>query len=768
MADRKVTLKRVIDDQGNTDNILPTTTWDQVEEKPSTFPPTAHTHTVDDINSESQPEGRIILSDGLGGAIWAEGGSGFETKEYTTLTGNSDGWYDLFTIGDQTNGSLICSLGTYGHSDVLFAVSIGSQANNTGTLTVLNYNYDADTSAANVNGIRITDTGLVQIQLSWASGPSVDVKAALFGAGTLPTFAADLTENTNVYTVGQSVTLGQEAHQKIISNGLVVDQAFVSYSVDKEILEVTTPDGTVLEVGGELWFVNGKASGNISNGDVVQFAGVQGDHYLLKTAVPAEIAANQRLFVGLATKDASDGDWIKVTWFGEVSDIDTDGWTVGDILYFDNVNGGLTNTEPTTQPIIQVATVVAEETAGPANNGRLLVRPTFVSRKASEVFMSNGTNVETEVSNKVDKVDDKASTAQAEAGTDDSTYMTPAKVLDSILANAESGSASVTVSATEPTDPSPGDLWFDSTDLTLYLYYDDGQSQQWVSVSGESFTTIFVDEDPPSSPSVGTLWFDTVSLKLFIWYDDGTSEQWVNVLGSGETGGTSVTQSDTAPSNPSIGDLWFNSTNLTLYVYYDDGDSQQWVNAAGGITLGSEDIASQAEAEAGTSNEVIMTPLRTAQYVDAQRNVNNGLATLNSIGKVPSSQLPSFVDDVIEGYYNTGDSLFYEEDTFTTEITGEQSKIYINLTDNTSFRWSGSAYISISNPIDIASQSEAEAGTDNTKLMTPLRTKESVNANYSAGVIEDNASNNTKFWVGTQAEYDALTPDANTLYFITE
>ena len=44
MANKQVTLKRVIDTSGNTDTIHPTTDWAQVESKPSTFTPTAHTH----------------------------------------------------------------------------------------------------------------------------------------------------------------------------------------------------------------------------------------------------------------------------------------------------------------------------------------------------------------------------------------------------------------------------------------------------------------------------------------------------------------------------------------------------------------------------------------------------------------------------------------------------------------------------------------------------------------------------------------------------
>lgn len=62
-------------------------------------------------------------------------------------------------------------------------------------------------------------------------------------------------------------------------------------------------------------------------------------------------------------------------------------------------------------------------------------------------------------------------------------------------------------------------------------------------------------------------------------------------------------------------------------------------------------------------------------------------------GKVPASQLPSYVDDVVEGYYNVLDGMFYEEATFETILTPEASKIYIDLATNKTYRWSGSAYV---------------------------------------------------------------------------
>lgn len=54
-------------------------------------------------------------------------------------------------------------------------------------------------------------------------------------------------------------------------------------------------------------------------------------------------------------------------------------------------------------------------------------------------------------------------------------------------------------------------------------------------------------------------------------------------------------------------------------------------------------------------------------------------------GKVPSSQLPSYVDDVLE--FDTFDNL---------PSFGEKGKIYVITNNNTQFRWSGSEYIKLS------------------------------------------------------------------------
>ena len=94
------------------------------------------------------------------------------------------------------------------------------------------------------------------------------------------------------------------------------------------------------------------------------------------------------------------------------------------------------------------------------------------------------------------------------------------------------------------------------------------------------------------------------------------------------------------------------------------------------------------------SGNITLTANDVKAIPSSSKGANNGVAELDSSGKVPSSQLPSYVDDVIEGYLSGGK--FYKESEHTTAIVGETGKIYVNLSDGKTYRWSGSAYVEIS------------------------------------------------------------------------
>lgn len=94
------------------------------------------------------------------------------------------------------------------------------------------------------------------------------------------------------------------------------------------------------------------------------------------------------------------------------------------------------------------------------------------------------------------------------------------------------------------------------------------------------------------------------------------------------------------------------------------------------------------------------------QDFKALKGQPNGLAELDGNGKVPASQLPSYVDDVMDAYATytvspTGvlqNIQLYADAEHNTPIVGERDKIYVNVTPGEvsyQFRWSGSQWVHI-------------------------------------------------------------------------
>ena len=88
----------------------------------------------------------------------------------------------------------------------------------------------------------------------------------------------------------------------------------------------------------------------------------------------------------------------------------------------------------------------------------------------------------------------------------------------------------------------------------------------------------------------------------------------------------------------------------------------------------------------------------------ATKGKANGFASLDGNGLVPSSQLPSYVDDVIEGYatYDVSETgklsniKLYSDEAHENPIIGESGKIYLNITSGQppyQFRWSGTQFV---------------------------------------------------------------------------
>lgn len=103
----------------------------------------------------------------------------------------------------------------------------------------------------------------------------------------------------------------------------------------------------------------------------------------------------------------------------------------------------------------------------------------------------------------------------------------------------------------------------------------------------------------------------------------------------------------------------------------------------------------------------------------ANKGTANGYASLDAGGKVPSTQLPSYVDDVLE-YANQA----------AFPATGSAGIIYVALDTNKTYRWSGSAYIEISAS---PGSTDAVAEGSTNLYFTQARARESISVTDSGG-----------------------------------
>lgn len=117
---------------------------------------------------------------------------------------------------------------------------------------------------------------------------------------------------------------------------------------------------------------------------------------------------------------------------------------------------------------------------------------------------------------------------------------------------------------------------------------------------------------------------------------------------------------------------------------------------------------------------------KVQEFIDS-KGAPSGLASLNESGIIPSAQLPSYVDDVIE------------VDTFSNlPDTGESGKIYIVQDTNLTYRWSGTAYVEISKSLALGETSstaypgdKGKATTDKLNRIPDKLITDTVNVNQS-------------------------------------
>ena len=206
---------------------------------------------------------------------------------------------------------------------------------------------------------------------------------------------------------------------------------------------------------------------------------------------------------------------------------------------------------------------------------------------------------------------------------------------------------------------------------------------------------------------------------------------------SGHTHATSIaTSSGTNQITLAANTKYAITAGGTSYVFTTPPDNNTTYSANTGIKLNGTTFQHTNAVTAGTAGTSSATSGSTlaVPYVtyDAQGHVTgsgththtvSGFLTSSSsldatklTGIVPTANLPSYVDEIREGYLYNGK--FYKESAHTTEITAEADKIYVELSTNKTYRYGGSAYVEISPSLAIGTTASTAAKGNHTHSVT--------------------------------------------------
>lgn len=239
--------------------------------------------------------------------------------------------------------------------------------------------------------------------------------------------------------------------------------------------------------------------------------------------------------------------------------------------------------------------------------------------------------------------------------------------------------------------------------------------------------------------------FQFTSKSLSAWYN---AAYWEDILQRGKPNGTaSLDETGKIPMSQlpdNIGggnNLELGETSTTAYP----GDKgKKNADAISSLTNALDSVDSYSKT---TRNQ-----LDTFKNTKGQ---SQGIAPLDENGKVASSYLPSYVDDVLE--YNT-------RTTFPT--TGESGKIYIALDTNKTYRWGGTTYAELSSSVTLGeTSSTAYAGDKGKKNRADINNFKNALDRFAnrLGQIGDEANNNSMAIEELTTKVDSTNTEVNTI-----
>ncbi len=188
--------------------------------------------------------------------------------------------------------------------------------------------------------------------------------------------------------------------------------------------------------------------------------------------------------------------------------------------------------------------------------------------------------------------------------------------------------------------------------------------------------------------------------------------------------GANKTVVDSALSSTSTNPVQNKIVNSALAEKVPNTRTVNGKSLAANISLTASDVGASASGHTHDDRYYTESEMNSKLSGKANTSHKHAAADITSVnasaitGIIPAANLPSFVDDVIEGYLSGGK--FYKtknsDGIYATEIAAESGKIYVNLNDNKTYRWTGSGYAVISETLALGETSSTAYRGDRGKV----------------------------------------------------
>lgn len=242
-------------------------------------------------------------------------------------------------------------------------------------------------------------------------------------------------------------------------------------------------------------------------------------------------------------------------------------------------------------------------------------------------------------------------------------------------------------------------------------------SGKFLSTNGASTSWETVDALPPQAENSGKFlttdgtvasWADAPEEVFIVTYDTTT---YADALAAYNAGKTLIFKESAYVNKLSSEYSYTSNTNFVFHYF----NSQLQKCAATLKSSGWSRVTNDLVPAIRTVNnkllsaDITLTASDVGAVATSTVGAASGVAPLNASGKIDSTYLPSYVDDVIEGYYYN--SKFYTTSAHTTEITGETGKIFVDLSTNKTYRYGGSSFTEISQGSIVSVSRDLTSGT---------------------------------------------------------